>query len=79
MWPAADRERDLPGAGELLGWGLFSTALAVVLTVAVDAGAQRALSLGGLGRAAPATRWAAARCGGDAPRGRSPGRPPTGA
>jgi hypothetical protein len=79
MWPAADRDRALPTAGEMLGWGLFSTVLAVVLTVAVDAGAQRALSLGGLGLAATATLWAAARFGGDAPRGRSPGRPPTGA
>jgi hypothetical protein len=69
----------LPTSGELLAWGLFSTSLAAVLTVAVGAGVDRALALAGLGLAATGALWTAARYGADAPWERSPGAPRTGA
>jgi hypothetical protein len=79
MWPSPDRDRRLPTATELAGWGLFCSLLAVVLCVATGAGPERAASLGSLGLTSTAALWAAAAYGGDAPRPQRSGRPPTGA
>ena len=82
--PRRRKRRDTrPGPGELLGWGLFSTGLAVVLTLVTGSGQQRALSLGGLGLAATAVLTLAARFdAGPRPppgrRGDDPGEGPPG-
>jgi hypothetical protein len=82
LWPTPDRDRELPSATELGAWGLFCSVLAAGLTAATGEGGGPAASLGGLGLAATAALWAAARRGEDAtgPAGpRSSGQPPTGA
>jgi hypothetical protein len=62
--PEATRAPAVPGPSALLGWGLFATAVAVVVAVLTGGGWSAALSAAGLGTGTTLVLWAAVRAAG---------------